>query len=313
MKILLEDNGGRNGICERFTKRDETDRNSHPIPLLANGPGTGKSRFLQEIPILLREQIENCTREREEMRKRKIEIEIEKEEDEEIREKEHVRKEDRENDNELLNRIKDRMYAVNVTFGNGTPVNSIDVLIDETSVTLRILYEHFISGGKCEYDDFVNHQTSSSDQADHHSGLEKISSDQISYFLSKQNPVRLIVHAVGGLNCSSRNIFYVSILAGTIQGPLEEMFKESTYHYLPLPLRLLQSQEVQNISEFVSKRNSLGDYINSGTFRHCISDFGGQVQALEIFYYDLLKKLKRGTNNVDYVHCMSHVKEELMD
>ncbi|CAG8605484.1 16370_t:CDS:1, partial [Funneliformis mosseae] len=70
---------------------------------------------------------------------------------------------------------------------------------------------------------------------------------------------------------------------------------------------------VQNISEFVSERNSLRDYINSYTFRRFISDFCGQVRALEIFYDDLLKKLKRGTNNVDYVHYMSHVKEELMD
>jgi hypothetical protein len=328
IKILMEGSSSRNGICERFTRRNESDRNVHPIPLLANGPGTGKSRFLQEIPTLLREQAGKYTA-----------------------------------DDEFLNMIKDRMYAVNVTFGNGTPAKSVDVPIGETSVALRILYEHFISGGTCDYEKFkrmcgknceitiscalevvlkdvdtdinmiilgidelnnlhnlyngnldlllqkLQNQISSSDQA----GLEKISSDKINDFLAKHNPVRLIVHAVGGLNCSSRNIFYVPILAGTIQGPLEEMFKESTYRYLPLPLRLLQSQEVQNISEFVFDCNSSGDYINSGTFRRCISDFGGQVRALEIFYDDLLKKLERGTNNVDYVHCISNVKEELID
>ena len=29
------------------------DKGRHPIPILANGPGTGKSRFLQELPTLL--------------------------------------------------------------------------------------------------------------------------------------------------------------------------------------------------------------------------------------------------------------------
>ena len=29
------------------------DRNEHPIPLLACGPGTGKSRFLQEVGNML--------------------------------------------------------------------------------------------------------------------------------------------------------------------------------------------------------------------------------------------------------------------
>ncbi|GES82511.1 hypothetical protein GLOIN_2v1593312 [Rhizophagus clarus] len=252
------------------------DRNNHPIPLLANGPGTGKSRFLQEVPTLLRERAEKLLREQA---------------------KEHT------NNNELLSIIKDKMCTINVTFGNGTPAQVDDVSIGQSSVALRILYEHFISSGDCCYEDFVI-----------------LGIDELNVLHSKRvndhNPVRDIVHADGGLNCSSGNIFYVPILAGTIQGPLEAIFKESTYIYLPLPLRLLHDQEVQNISEFVVSsecNHNVVDYTNSGTFRRCISDFGGQVRALEIFYNVLLKKLKRGTNNVDYIHCMSQVKEALID
>ncbi|CAB4478908.1 hypothetical protein RhiirA1_453391 [Rhizophagus irregularis] len=98
-------------MCQRFENRKKKVRNIHPISLLANGPGTRKSRFLQEIPTLLREHAENYT-----------------------------------NDDELLDRIKYRMYAINVTFGNGTPASEEDTSIGQISVVLQILYENFISG-----------------------------------------------------------------------------------------------------------------------------------------------------------------------
>ncbi|CAG8483105.1 12244_t:CDS:2, partial [Funneliformis caledonium] len=44
-------------------------------------------------------------------------------------------------------------------------------------------------------------------------------------------------------NCSIGNIFYIPILAETIQGPLEEMFKFSTYRFQPLPLRHLRDEK----------------------------------------------------------------------
>ncbi|EXX73106.1 uncharacterized protein OCT59_027996 [Rhizophagus irregularis] len=300
MKILFNGNGSRDGMCQRFENRKKIDRNIHPIPLLANGPGTGKSRFLQEIPTLLRENAENYM-----------------------------------NDDKLLNRIKDRMYAINVTFGNSTPAKLVDASLGETSVALRILFGHFIAGGTIDYEKFVrmcgdtiyNQQITISGAfeivlKDIGTDIDIIifGIDELNILHSKRgynNPVREIVHAVGGLNCSgSGSPFYVPILAGTIQGPLEEMFRESTYRFLPLPLRLLREREVRKISEFIAcyeHNHALKDYIKSDTFHRCISDFGGQIRALEIFYIDLLKKLKRGTNNVDYIHCVSHVKEELMD
>ncbi|CAG8677336.1 23168_t:CDS:10 [Rhizophagus irregularis] len=85
---------GRNGICKRFEKRKSKDRNLHPIPLLANGPDTGRSRLLQELPTLLREQAKNYT-----------------------------------TDNELLKMINNQMYAINVTFGNDTPASDKDVCV----------------------------------------------------------------------------------------------------------------------------------------------------------------------------------------
>ena len=39
-------------LDERHTAfvQKKKDRNLHPIPFLADGPGSGKSRFLQELP-----------------------------------------------------------------------------------------------------------------------------------------------------------------------------------------------------------------------------------------------------------------------
>ncbi|CAB4475877.1 unnamed protein product [Rhizophagus irregularis] len=64
--------------------------------------------------------------------------------------------------------------------------------------------------------------------------------------LAKGNlkPVQDIVRAVGKLKCSQEKIFYVPILAGTIQGPLEDMVKESLYDLTRLLLRLLSDSEM---------------------------------------------------------------------
>ncbi|CAB4487776.1 unnamed protein product [Rhizophagus irregularis] len=93
---------GRNGICKRFEKRKSKDRNLHPIPLLANGPDTGRSRLLQELPTLLREQAKNYT-----------------------------------TDNELLKMINNQMYAINVTFGNDTPASDKDVCLYWSIVSVK--------------------------------------------------------------------------------------------------------------------------------------------------------------------------------
>src|SRR4051794_3358397 len=55
---------------------------------------------------------------------------------------------------ELLKVIKDQMYTFNITFGNGTPTSDEDVSIGEKPVALRLIYEHFISGGSYTFEDF---------------------------------------------------------------------------------------------------------------------------------------------------------------
>ncbi|GES83531.1 hypothetical protein GLOIN_2v1815824 [Rhizophagus clarus] len=47
----------RDGIAKRFKFRKEEDRNFYCIPVLASGPGTGKSRFLDEVEKLIMSKI----------------------------------------------------------------------------------------------------------------------------------------------------------------------------------------------------------------------------------------------------------------
>ncbi|CAG8614883.1 16022_t:CDS:2, partial [Racocetra persica] len=275
-----------NGICDRFKQRNTTDRNNHPIPILVNGPGAGKSRFLQELPTLLCNHVQKYTE-----------------------------------DNSLINSIKNRMFSINVTYGNDTAASEEDVRIGETSVALRMLYEHFIVGGSYDYKTFIREwgksqlsistaldiilmDVDADKNDDYKTNFIIIGIDELNILhnlyrkdSNSHNPVQLIVYAVN---------------SGTIQGPLEEMARGSTYLHLYLPLRLLRDEEVWNISKNIADTENLAEYINRSIFRRCIGDLGGQVRALEIFYIELLKQVECQTNYIDYIHIMLNVKDELI-
>ncbi|CAG8566756.1 13261_t:CDS:2 [Funneliformis mosseae] len=168
IQTLWNGTDSRNGMYRRFAMRKIRDRSLHPIPILVGGPGTGKSRILQEFPELLYNYAQQYP-----------------------------------DDCELKNVIcGNKILAINVTFGNGSNVDTTDTEI----------------GGEA----LVGCKQSS----------EKIL-------------VRSIIRAVGGLSCSSSERFYVPILSGTIQGPLEAFVRESTYLFLRLPLRRLRDDETE--------------------------------------------------------------------
>src|SRR4051812_39644266 len=113
-------NGGgaeqSNGILNRFknfcSDRPKKDRNFHPIPFLACGPGTGKSRFLQELVNIIRDKALNS------------------------------------GDQDIMS-ILGNAVILNVTYGNGTEASDFDMNIGaEASVALRILYNYFVHGNE---------------------------------------------------------------------------------------------------------------------------------------------------------------------
>jgi hypothetical protein len=92
------------------------------------------------------------------------------------------------------------------------------------------------------------------------------------------------------------------------------MIKESTYDLLRLPLHLLSGREVDNISLHMTQvQTRLTDHIShNNTFHRCISDIGGQVRALEIFYKVLLNVINMDGHEVDYKSIMQNVNYILM-
>ena len=90
----------RNGVFERFKKHRDVDRMQHPIPFLACGPGTGKSRFLQEVGEMLHEKASSYN-------------------------------------DENVKKAFSIMITVNITYGNGTPASKSDINIGgEASVSI---------------------------------------------------------------------------------------------------------------------------------------------------------------------------------
>ncbi|EXX65503.1 uncharacterized protein OCT59_029085 [Rhizophagus irregularis] len=95
------------GIAARFKNRNVSDKGLHPIPVLAGGPGVGKSRFLDEVERLLVQYANES-------------------DDDEIRD------------------AFTNMTVINTTYGNGCPARDMDVTIGaEASLAIRILFEYF--------------------------------------------------------------------------------------------------------------------------------------------------------------------------
>jgi len=91
-------------------------------------------------------------------------------------------------------------------------------------------------------------------------------------------------------------------LAGTIQGPVEDMIRESTHRLLRLPLPLLTDEDVINIGSKLSVKSKEGDRTlrltedfvrHNSLFRRCIADVGGMARGVEYFFEHFLSAVDR--------------------
>ncbi|POG62894.1 uncharacterized protein OCT59_025295 [Rhizophagus irregularis] len=276
-------------IKERYPYRNDDDKGNHPIPVLAGGPGTGKSRFLDEIERLLWRCIN--------------------ESDEEIR-------------NGFAN-----MVVINTTYGNGSPASSHDsriigsesteIINGQASFALRILFEYFQPQNETGELSFPQFNTLCSKKAVDFTldtALRVIYAD----FISKQRkqetsscpPLVLVIgidefnnlhdiqkgackeliKTIGGVMCKPpANIFFIPILAGTIEGAISDYISGSMHEPILLPLRLLNNDDAISIG----KRMNLfdDDYVcRNPYFRISISDVGGHVRTLEYYYSNFAKQ-----------------------
>ncbi|PKY61947.1 hypothetical protein RhiirA4_487619, partial [Rhizophagus irregularis] len=238
-----------NAIKKRYPYRGEDDKSFHPIPVLAGGPGTGKSRFLNEIKRLLRHYID-------------------------------------ESDEKICNGFAN-MVVINTTYGNGSPANNKDIRFDiransttnstngETSLALRILFEYFqpqYEFVKLTFSAF-NTLCNKSKAVDFtlDTALEVIHADFIKQ--SKQetsscsplvlvlgidefnnlhdlekNACKDLIKSIGGVMCNSPvKIFFIPILTGTIEGAISKYITGSMHEPILLPLRLLNDDDAINI------------------------------------------------------------------
>ncbi|CAB5212849.1 unnamed protein product [Rhizophagus irregularis] len=318
-----------NAIKKRYPYRGEDDKNYHPIPVLAGGPGTGKSRFLDEIERLLRHYID--------------------ESDEEIR-------------NGFAN-----MVVINTTYGNGSPANNKDIRFDirsnsttnstngETSLALRILFEYFqpqYEFVKLTFSAF-NTLCNKSKAVDFtlDTALEVIHADFIKQ--SKQetsscsplvlvlgidefnnlhdlekNACKDLIKSIGGVMCNSpAKIFFIPILTGTIEGAISKYITGSMHEPILLPLRLLNDDDAINIGKKMNLFND--EYVRLHPyFRMSVSDVGGHVRTLE-YYYEYFaeqknqkgkmkeiktdeEKLKSSLYDVNIGKVMEHVKHRIV-
>ncbi|EXX60614.1 uncharacterized protein OCT59_024055 [Rhizophagus irregularis] len=311
------------GIEARFKYRNVSDKGLHPIPILVGGPGVGKSRFLDEVERLLGQYAN-------------------------------------ESDDEEIRKAFTNMTVINTTYGNGSPAGTMDVNFGaEASLAIRILYEYFRPNhnyGSLEFSHFQSHCYNYSNISSFtlSTALRIIYADVI--IQKKQeinsNPLLVLVlgidefnklhdtekgickeliNAIGGVMCRPPpNIYFIPILAGTIEEHLYDYISGSMHEILPLPLRLLNDDDAIRIG---MKMNLFDDkYVRLHPyFRISICDIGGHVRTLEYYYeyfaqkfaaeHKKLKtekmskeeKIETAVHNVNIKKIMEFVKQKIID
>ena len=89
---------------------------------------------------------------------------------------------------------------------------------------------------------------------------------------------------------SPKGIFFVPIVTGTIEGPIETYIRGSMHPQIFLPLPLLSDDSSIKISRAITRDD---DYITHNPyFRCCIGDIGGHVRTLEFFLEKFSEEMK---------------------
>jgi hypothetical protein len=269
-------------------KRDrKTDRNLHPIPFLADGPGSGKSRFLQELQSSFIKFVPQGTYSQD------------------------------------FKDIFKSPVCINITFSNGSlySLKEAEAIKIEHSVCLRILYQfetEFSNFGSF-YDSFKSQEFSLSNILQNFGmnasciilGIDEVNKvyeigkelKEIHHdeklrqlkLLGLENDVGRIKELndikerllsglfglIGGLSCEFTP-FFIPVLAGTVIGPIKSVVRESTHPPLHIPLPLLSFESCLNI--FAKKDSFPKPVLKSRQLRQLITDCGGHCRSLEILY-----------------------------
>ena len=258
------------------------DRNLHPIPFLADGPGTGKSRFLEELPIALKNHVVNSEK----------------------------------MNPECVSSVKNALF-INITFGNGTIYHPDEVTYSiEKSICLRIL---FLYQSKFQvFRDFCQSNQSFTNLTLNFV-LKKISQNYpcIVLGIDEVNQVhdvdklrfKEMFRIIGERSCFF-DPFLVSIFAGTTINSMNYIISESFHPPLHIPLPLISFKSCMEIIK--TKNSELAVLISSNRkLKILISDIGGHCRALEFLYEGFQTLNKDSTSYSDdlFSYTIQKIKE----
>ncbi|CAJ0850266.1 16843_t:CDS:1 [Entrophospora sp. SA101] len=117
--------------------------------------------------------------------------------------------------------------------------------------------------------------------------------DELNHLYNKSDSIcHDLVRAIGRTLCSTpKKLFLIPILAGTIEGPLDQYIRSSMHIPLCLPLPLLSNDMMLSIGRGIGIND---DYLHCNfVFRCCISDIGSHFKALELFYQLFIQGLAK--------------------
>ncbi|CAI2196330.1 17595_t:CDS:2, partial [Funneliformis geosporum] len=273
-----------NGVKKRYYAflNKIIDHNFHPIPFIAAGPGTGKTRVLEESLNMMQQCAEN----------------------------------DSDSD---LKELVNNAVLIYVTYGNASAASLTDRNIGgEISLSLRILHQYFVEGSHLNFCDFVMIiQNTFLNIADFN--LNRVLStiildinkkkvmiinciDEINKIYELDNSTfKDMVNAIGSHCCTSNDsMFYVPFLAGTIYKPLHQIVTKSMHPPLPIPLPLLGIDHMLEIG-----RRLQFPVDTNYHFHRYLGDVSGHCRTLEFFYQQCSDFI---VNTIDFLQVMTDVR-----
>lgn len=274
------------------------DKMVHKLAFLADGPGAGKSRFLQELSNSFVSYVKNLKRS--------------------IYDQPNVRLPPQKVLSYLQNTpsafedfksVLSSALFINISFGSGSVYTHEEMKDDiQVSVCLRILYPYFAH----KFSRFISFQEA---YRSNRILLPNLSLDTTLAFIGKEYKCIVlgidevnVLHGksvelfkelflfMGSFSCDG-SFFFVPVLAGTVIGPMQDVVTNSMYPPLHIPLPLLSFDSCLDI--FAAKDQKYENLVKTDrSLRRAISVIGGHCRALEILFILLAKR--SDWSNIDH-------------
>jgi hypothetical protein len=265
------------------------DKKYHPIPILDYGPGTGKSRFMQEIPEMVRRALKEMMLDR-----------------------------------NFKNQLKTPVF-INITF-DSIWMYSKDEVKDgiEHAICLRILHQ-FLKLSSESFDDFKNYckplhfKLSDILLALSQKGFSCLflAFDEVNRVYNVNRNEFDSMFAIIAAHCSFEGLFFVPVFAGTVIGPIRTALAGSNNRSVSIPLPLLTQQSaLMIVKESITRINKTRDskkiplfVSTSNELKTLVLESSGHCRILEL----LVLCLQQRNSNCTKAVYWQNVKNKLLN